>query len=351
MSVIAAAALLGCVHAASPGDAVLVLGYGEGYPGDEPGAVEVYHTAVFVLSPDSVRRVADVSGIVLPLSTGFGRIGVSVVCEEDSRNRTTNYHQSVWRSDGGEPPDDKPAVPCRGATGSRPGSMVCDDYRARILFAAPRLLSTQMTTQQTSECEPRGGHFWTSARVHMTAGKDSLSLTAIFDSSTIAAAYDRAMRQGFADLRREGFNCPEPSPDAYSYMSWGIEHQHGMWKPVAQVSEFGIWGECEFSQSMDLSLPDSLTGDASDGKLWSRLVTAIPDLTDYVASPGGEFVVAIAGKPGNSTIAVYRNAAPSPRKIWEGQWGARNNIVMVRWGAGAEAARWTAILTRLSPAK
>ena len=318
----------------------VLLAYGEGSPSGTIGAAEEYRTLALVVERDSVTLDAVAPTIILPTASVFERMGVATYCTYDGATKVDNYRQQVWRVAA------SPAPPvgstCAAASDSPSADRpACDDWRAQILFAGARLWAERIIVQQTETCEPRGGRWTVSDSVRSMPGSVPMSLGTIFGEPAARDKFAGAMSKGHAELVKEGFNCPVPSANAYDLSSWSISHRRGAWRPAATVSEFAFYGECQLSHEMELSVPDTLTGDTPDRGLWSTLSPAIPDLDDYFMSPNGEVLIVVTGKRFEAKLQLYSmKGGAVGRRLWETPWGAQNEVVMMRWSAGATAREW-----------
>lgn len=338
----AAAVLLACTNNSEASRSVgLLLAYGAGYAGGGTGAAEEYKTLALVVERDSVTTAVTAPNIVIPVGSGFERMGISTHCAYDGATKVENYRQEVWRIHSSQvPPPDTDCGAGSGSVGSveRPA---CDDHRAQVFFAGTRLWAERLTSQQTETCEPRGGHWSVSDAVKSVAGAAPISLGAIFGESTARDKFAVAMSQGLAELVNDGYNCPTPSPDAYDLSSWSVRHRRGAWTPVATVSEFAIYGDCQFSHTMELTMPGELTDEAPSRDLWSTVARVVPDLQDYFMSPAGDLMVVVSGKPSATKLQLLSlKRGRTIRKLWESPWTTQNEVVMARWSSGGTARTW-----------
>lgn len=120
-------------------------------------------------------------------------------------------------------------------------------------------------------------------------------------------------------------------------------HDRGVWLPAASLDEWQ--GECTFGHPMDLTLPKTVTGEASKAALWPAFAGAVPHLSDFYLSPLGDYAVLITN-PKNSDYHIYAYAVKAGilgKRLAEITWDPYNSyaFVMAQWSAGKYVQQWT----------
>ena len=315
---------------------VVIFAYGSGYHADGPGTAESYRTIAFAIARGSARVIADVPGVIAPVDSSFILMDVVTSCVHDTTAQLDNYSQSVRRRAPGAR-----SVQPRGC-GGLPDTTPCDDHRVRITYVSRALWAEDRVFQQTEDCEPRGDRYETQLIVRDATNRDSISLFTLGDSAQVRAAHADALRRGFDEMLRAGVNCPRPSE--LGPYNWGIVHRQGVWLPVIGVSDFAIYGQCQFSADIGLPLHADVVADTFPVR---RVVPFTP--VDFVRSPDGRVVLAVVKHGDTMALELHALTDNGRRKLWEGGWSSLNTIVMAEWSRdAAEADRWQSSLRRLS---
>jgi hypothetical protein len=332
LALLTIAALNSCGGPRPGAETGLVVAYGSA-PGGDVGGAERYETLALVIAPDTATLVGSAPDILVPGDAGFDRIGIVVRCAYDRDTRVWNYRQEVRRADARAtfPRDPDGCLTPQGDE-RHDRARTCDDNRALVLFVGPRVWSERLLFQQTDECEPRGGRYSMRDVVLVPGDTTPLPLGAFVDSAAADSAYARAMSDGFRELVKDGLNCPEQSAP-FDLSSWSIQHRDGAWTAFAIVSEFAIYGECQYEHPMALSLPDSVTGGATGPRNAPYLAATVPDAQDWFASPDGRYALVTAGRPGSMTLRLFSLVHRAlGRLLWERAWEGQNAVVLIRWG-------------------
>lgn len=331
----------------------VLLGYSEltSKGGDQ------YKTVWIVFSRDEVRVVAAVPDVIVPRSSGFWRVGRTIICEYDSSTEQDSSRDVLWQTAIENAPVIKQGPPCKS---HQPGDVddsadkregppsaghhvaLCRREDAKLLFVSPAYLAENFDDYDT--CDPRGGRDTNRHDVRSLDGGAPISLADFFGERA-AKEYSLAAKKGFAENSKD-YNCPEPDPKRYDLKSWGIAHGRGTWRPVAAVDQ--SMGECAFGHPIDLPVPKNLTGEAPRGTLWPTISGAVPHLSDFYLSPLGDYALVLV-EPKNAEYHLYayavQNGVPKKR-LAEIPWDNLNShpIVMAQWSSGKYVAAWTAAI-------
>lgn len=302
-------------------------------------SVDTYHSYWIVHTAAGAKVANTLPGIVIPHGKGFWRADVITVCEFDG---TTNGHRAqIWES-----PVDKPAIVYQGTPCvKRKKVQDCGVVRAQLSAVSPSLISEQYVASQTEECEPRGGRWTTINRVRKLGESTALDLSAILNGP-VQAPFWQAIQEGFAEMQRDGMNCPPPSEDEADLSDWSMAHQNGAWHAVANYSE-GI-GECEIERTMPAVLAHSATADTAAEPVFRSAKPHAPELHDLFVSPDGSWALVMLEAKSIQSLAVY--------EIKDGQLGRKlldmtetlpsgaHNIVAAQWATGSHVAEWSTML-------
>lgn len=321
-----------------------------------------YTTEWIVFSPTEAHVAASAPDIIVPRSTGFWRVGSTIACEYSVENQQDASTEIVWQSPVEKTPEFNQGPPCKNhKTGfvdqlpdeqdagpsDSPGAPVplCSVETAQILFVSPTHISEYFNDY--NRCDARGGHDLTREDVRPLDTFAPTSLADLFgDSAT--KAYRLAEQKGFAENSKE-YNCPEPEAERFNLKSWRISHRRGAWTPFASLTQY--MGECTFFYPTSLTLPKSVTGEASKADLWKSFAAAVPHLEDFFLSPFGDYaLIFISPKINEHHLYAYsvQNGAPVKR-ITEIRWdfGDPRAIVMAQWSSAKFVPQWTSAIKKI----
>src|SRR5215472_13896267 len=260
-----------------------------------------YRTMWIVFSPAEARVFTTVPDVIVPRSTGFWRVGRTIVCEYGSSDSWGSFQEILWQTPLEKVPVIKQGSPCgntRPGGGTDGGAQsdslasdvnVCGRETTTLLFVSPTYLAEQFENAWDG-CDGRGDQYTTRNVVRTLDNGPPISLDEFFGDRA-AKAYKVAAKKGFAENSKE-FNCQEPDPEQYDLKSWGITHYHGGWSPAASLNE--LRGGCAFGYPTDLALPKSVTGEESKASLWPIIAATVPHLSDFYLSPIGDYAIIIA---------------------------------------------------------
>jgi hypothetical protein len=334
----------------------ILLGYGEV---TSKGGYQ-YKTIWIVFSLDEVRVVSTVPDMIVPRSSGFWRVGRTIICEYDSSTEQDNSRDALWQTAIENAPVIKQGPPCKS---HKPGDVDDSDYEsegsqseghhvalcsredAKLLFVSPAYLAENFDEYDT--CDARGGHDTNRHDVRSLDRGAPISLAEVLGAQA-AKQYSLAAKKGFKENSQD-YNCPDLDPERYDLKSWGIEHVRGAWLPVAELDQW--MGECAFGHPIDLPIPKSVTGEAPKGTLWPTIARAVPHLSDFFLSPLGDYALVLV-TPKNADYHLYaysvRNGVPKKR-LAEIPWDNLNShpIVMAQWSTGKYVAQWTAAIQKI----
>ena len=261
-----------------------------------------------VFSSDEGRVI--VPDVIVPRSSGFWRVGGTIICEHDPGTEQDGSRDVLWQAAIENAPVIKQGPPC---ISHQPGDVddsayyrdaapsaghhvaLCRREDAKLLFVSPEYLAENSDDYDT--CDPRGGRDTKRHDVRPLDGGAPLSLADFF-GELAAKPYNLAAKKGFAENTKD-YNCPPPDPGKYDLKSWGIAHVRGALLPVAAVDQW--MGECAFRHPIDLPLPKNLTGEAHRGTLWPTISGAVPHLSDFYLSPLGDYALVLV-KPKTPSI-------------------------------------------------
>jgi hypothetical protein len=333
----------------------VLLGYGEQ---TSEGGYD-YKTMWIVMTPDGATVVATVPDVIAPRSTGFWRVGRTMVCEFDVETQQDSARDALWQTPLEKAPVIQQGPPCKS---HRPGDFtedeentpsdsagphvnLCGRESGKLLFVSPNYIGEEFDAWDG--CDARGGHDMTRDHVRAFDNSSPLSLNEIVGEQA-AKAYGVAAEKGFSENSKE-FNCPEPDAEQYDLKSWNIKHVRGAWRPIASLDMF--MGECAFSHPMNLELPKSVTGEPAQSALWSKITAAVPRVLDFYLSPFGDFALVFVS-PKNAEYHLYAYSAKDGvpgKRLAEIPWDNSNSrpIVMAQWSSGKYLSHWTDVITKI----
>jgi hypothetical protein len=194
----------------------VLLGYGEinSKGGDQ------YKTMWIVFSLDEVRVAATVPDVIVPRSSGFWRVGRTIICEYDPSNEQDKSRDALWQTAIENVPVINQGPPCKS---HQPGDVddsayyrdasqsaehhiaLCSREDAKLLFVSPAYLAENFDDYDT--CDPRGGRDTNRHDVRTLDGGAPISLTEFFGERA-AKQYGLAAKKGFTENTKD-YNCPE----------------------------------------------------------------------------------------------------------------------------------------------
>ena len=321
-----------------------------------------YTTDWIVFSPTEAHVAASAPDIIVPRSTGFWRVGTTIACEYNVENQQDASTEIVWQSPVEKTPEFNQGPPCKNhktgfvdelpdeensAPSDSPGAQVplCSVETAQILFVSPTHISEYFN--DSNRCDARGGHDLTHEDVRPLDKFAPISLADLFADSALKA-YRSAVQKGFAENSKE-YNCPEPEPERFDLKSWRISHRHGAWTPYASLTQ--DMGECAFFYPTNLTLPKSLSGEASKADLWKPFAAAVPGLEDFFLSPFGDYaLILISPKINDHHLYAYsiQNGVPAKR-LAEIPWDIGNShpVAMAQWSSAKFLPQWTSAIKKI----
>jgi hypothetical protein len=321
-----------------------------------------YRTDWIVFSTAEAHVAATAPDIIVPRSTGFWRLGTTIVCEYSAENNQDTSREIAWQTPVEKTPKLNQGPACKNhksgfvdessdeQNASKSDSSdtqipLCSVETAQIFFVSPTHVSEHFNDYD--RCDARGGHDLTRERVRSLDNSVPVSLVDLFGESA-EKAYRSAEEKGFAENNKE-YNCPEPEAERFDLKSWRISHWHGAWTPFASLTQY--MGECTYFYPTDLILPKSITGEASKPQLWKSFGAAVPGLEDFFLSPRADYALILVSPTLNDHhLYAYsiQNGLPAKR-LAEIPWDISNShpVVMAQWASAKYAHLWTTAIKKI----
>jgi hypothetical protein len=333
----------------------VLLGYGE----QTSDSGYQYKTMWIVFSQEDAHVAATVQDVIVPRSTGFWRVGKTILCEYDASTEQNSSRDVLWQTAIEKAPLIEQGPACKS---HKPGDLreneddgpsdathqhvnLCGREAGELHFVSPGYIAEEFNAWDG--CDPRGGRDTLRDNVRPIEKGEPVSLEEFFGERA-AGAYSLAAKKGFAENSKE-YNCPAPDPKRYDLKSWKIGHLRGSWLAVASLNEFT--GGCAFWYPTDLVLPKSVTGEVPKMGLWRSIASAVPHLSDFYLSPLGDYALVLVN-PKNGEYHLYAYSAKSGvlgKRLAEIPWENSNShpIVMAQWSTGKYVAQWTAAIQKI----
>ena len=221
-----------------------------------------------------------------------------------------------------------------------PETFYCVIDSRRITYASPALLSIEARTYDTEFCNP--ARYSTSGRniVREFASQTRVPLRPLL-SKEVSAKWEEV----FAESDGSGF--PAESPGGLLDSSWAIRRQRGAWAAYVWMEGSIASRGGQEPEEGDV-LPHSFTGDAPLPISWDELVRQVPNSSDAVASPSGDYI--LVQKADSLLLFRPRNGQLGPPSL-SVHVGYGDDLTMVRWATPRETRRWSAELPALEPPK
>ena len=316
----------------------------------DPESGSRYRTLWITRDGGGVRVAASGPDLIVPRRSGFWR-----VCLVSGRG-PTEYGMSEWDSLVAAPatarrgdcaaPADTAATPDEGDSSCRSTEEV------EILFLGTDAVSLE--THEESDCgaHPSGG---TTVTLMTLEGDSAIDITRRLSPaqrSTLIRATLRAANREFADLgRADTADSESEGADADEGLhfrvqkEWGVERGAGRWQLAgnAYCSPYVGCGDGPRRFSIPgLAPPPSVTGPDVLVPPLAAIRAGYPRVTDAVASPRGDLLVAVGG----DSLLVF---APRAGKLGTPVLlvAGAGRIVMAQWAIGRFVPIWTERLTAL----
>jgi hypothetical protein len=332
-----------------------------------------------------LKILASFPELIVPRQDGFWHVGVQQVCEFDPENEgirngaakgeagNESLRQVLWAAPARQAATVEQGQPCasqkpgngesdtneeKNSKGKNEGHSEdqlgaspqtgqdekqisqCGFELVNVLYVAPQLISMSTYSGQSEDCEARGGRYLLDFKVRNFDSDAALGFGQLLGPKA-HGAYLRALpRHAESDA---GQDCGEP--DKTSDTGWRIAHDSGRWHSYVHQS-LGYFG-CAADALVNISLPASLTGDAS-ALDWNKLQSLEPfrskanAIADAYASPAGDLLIAAS----QLEIKFFELDDGVPGKLLLTLPG--KGIVMAQWATGAHVQDWTANLTELA---
>lgn len=219
-----------------------------------------------------------------------------------------------------------------------PETFYCSIYSRRITFASPTVLSIEARDIGTEFCSPAK---------YSTSGnnivRELTSRTRVPLRPLLPADVSARLDSLFIDSDGAGFFTGDPAATIDS--TWGIRRQQGAWSARIWVDGPIVARGGQETEDGPL-LPHSFTGDAPLPILWTELVRQVPNATDAIASPTGDYILV---QKADSLLLFRSRNSQLGSPLLTVHIGYEGELAMVRWATPDEARRWNAMLPTLAP--
>jgi hypothetical protein len=271
---------------------------------------------------DSLKVVADISEIIIPIDTAYYRMGIK-------RSYYNNWAEDlIWFC----PIDDNPKLGIDAFWGES-----CSGSESYYLYSiGDNFLS--MSQHGYSYCNGSNPAGWSENSLvpinNLINGEfSSASLNNIVDSTFMASLVAEGELQK-QDLEEDELWYLEDTPS-----SAGIYHENGRFYMTAMFGPSNSYAQgYSYSFTVTSPLPDTLIGENVDTTTWKEVQSQLPDATDMVMSPDKKYSV-ITSSNLVYLCKVLNNQIVLPAYNTYPINGDDVDIKMFKWYSGKEKIR------------